>query len=231
MNKNTSILVLLVIAVGIVVWYFSTHRVPTPSQSQGTTSEEIPNSDSDQTISDGTITFGFPQTGFGLATTQEQILVQSYIPPCTEGFDYCLYYLGTRYDGTNFDSAGLGIKKREDLSAESLCLDTPPDGYDGTVAPDSTKSEDTYSASVFKNVSDAGAGHYATGDLYRLFYRAASSCYQFETRIGESQFSNYPAGSIKEFTDLDRTNLVKELNTVLSGISLPTNESNLFVSL
>src|SRR6266404_877354 len=75
----------------------------------------------------GAVSFGY--TGdFGLAVSPEQILVRSYIPPCDQGFDYCLYYTGSAYKNTSFESAGIRVKRRADLS-ENNCLTAQPDGY------------------------------------------------------------------------------------------------------
>lgn len=52
---------------------------------------------------------------FGLAVHRHQLPVQSTIPPCDEGFDYCLYYLGGQFAGTNFRNAGIRIERRDDL--------------------------------------------------------------------------------------------------------------------
>src|SRR5690606_21204076 len=66
---------------------------------------------------------------FGLAVHRDQMLVTSVIPPCDDGFDYCLYYLGEEFAGTNFRSAGIRIERREDLETAASCLTTPPRGY------------------------------------------------------------------------------------------------------
>lgn len=182
-----------------------------------------------QTVSDGTISFGVPSADFGLATDQSQITVTAYIPPCDPDFDYCLYYDGTAYKGTNFESAGFRIEKRTDLATESLCLNAPPAGFDASIKPSSTKSGDAYSSSVFSNVGDAGAGHYASGMLYRLYVDADSSCYEFETRIGQTQFANYPAGAIQLFTPADLAQVQSELDGILADISLSSSgEKGLF---
>jgi len=171
-----------------------------------------------QTVSDGTITFGYNSPEWGLATTPEQVLAHSYIPACDEGFAYCLYYNGSAYQGTNFESAGLTIKKRPDLATQSACLQAQPDGYAALVPLVATSSD--YVISKFAPLGDAGAGHYATDTLYRLSY--GSLCYEFRTRIGETQFANYPAGSIKQFTDADRTAVQQDLQSLISNISLPS---------
>ena len=188
----------------------------------------------DQSVSDGTIKFSYDSKSFGLATSKEQVLVQAYIPPCDENFNYCLYYVGDTYKGTNFESAGFRIQKRTDLSSENSCLTTPPSGFDPSKAPDRKSSGEGYSSSVFQNIGDAGAGHYASGSLYRLYIKAAtspnvtSSCYEFETRIGQTQFANYPAGAIKEFTSNDFDAMQAQLLGMISIVSLQSGSKDLF---
>jgi hypothetical protein len=181
-----------------------------------------------QSISDGTITVSYQGGEFGLATTPGQILVNSYIPPCDSNFDYCLYYNGSAYRGTNFESAGLRIKKRTDLSAERLCLNAPPEGFSATTTPAATASTNTYSTSVFSPVGDAAAGHFSKGSLYRLYLRGTSTCYEFETRVGQSQFQNYPSGTIKEFTAADQANVEAKLRSILNTVTLKNGERVMF---
>ena len=175
------------------------------------------------TTSDGTITFSIP-SDFGLATNQTQILAKSYIPSCDADFNYCLYYTGLAYQGTNFDSAGIRIDHRTDLTTTSACLTTPPTGFTN-FTPTSTTPGD-YSVSEFTPLGNAGAGHYAVGTLYRLEYNGA--CYEFETRIGQTQFANYPSGTIQQFTAADQASLQAEIQTILSGITLPSGETIVF---
>ncbi|MDB5239072.1 MAG: hypothetical protein JWO00_407 [Candidatus Parcubacteria bacterium] len=182
----------------------------------------------DTTVSDGTIIVSYPSLQYGLATNRAQVLVTSYIPPCDEGFSYCLYATSSAYKGTNFESAGIRIQKRTDLAAERACLNTPPAGFDASVKPDASTSTGAYASSKFAQVGDAGAGHYANGSLYRLFYRKNSSCYEFETRIGESQFMNYPAGTIKEFTVADREAVQSQLVQILDKVTLLSGDTHLF---
>ncbi len=175
------------------------------------------------TTSDGTITFSIP-SDFGLATNQTQILAKSYIPSCDADFNYCLYYTGLAYQGTNFDSAGIRIDHRTDLTTTSACLTTPPTGFTN-FTPTSTTPGD-YSVSEFTPLGNAGAGHYAVGTLYRVEYNGA--CYEFETRIGQTQFANYPSGTIQQFTAADQASLQAEIQTILSGITLPSGETIVF---
>lgn len=195
-----------ILVIGAVIIFGLTKKhddiVPTPTFSQ--------------VISTPEITFGYPED-FGLATNKNQVLAHAYIPPCGEGFDWCLYYNGKEYSGTNFESAGFRITRRSDLAESAqACLSTPPEGYDNFVP--TIVSADKYSTSVFAPLSDAGAGHYAFGALYRLYFGA--TCYEFEPRIGESQFTNYPAGAIQQFTDTDRQNLKARLIEIMDGITI-----------
>lgn len=176
-----------------------------------------------ETASDGTITFTVP-ADFALATSSQQITVHSYIPPCDADLEYCLYYNGTAYQGTNFDSAGIRIEERSDLTTQTACLTTPPTGFTN-FTPTSTTPGD-YSVSEFTPLGDAGAGHYSTGTLYRLEYNGA--CYEFETRIGQTQFANYPSGTIQQFTSADEAVLQTEIQNILNGITLPSGETIVF---
>jgi len=235
MERNTSailvsVLVVIIVA-GVGLWwsYFSaanlSNKPPAVLQNQGgnTSSEKF-----DQTISDGTITAAYPSSSFGLATKASQIVVPSNIPPCDQDFNYCLYYIGNKYRATNFESAGVRILKRKDLTTERLCQQTPPTGFDATIAPATTKSADAYSFSIFDNVGGAAAGNFATGSLYRLFIRSNSLCYEFETRVAQSQFSNYPSGTIDQFTASDQSEVQSQLADIVNTISLPGGQKDLF---
>lgn len=168
-----------------------------------------------QTVSDGIISFSVP-ADFALAVQGEPIQVQSYIPPCNEGFTYCLYDIGQTYLGTNFESVGIRIVKRTDLTTKQTCLTQQPDGYTGITPV--THEDANYATSVFAPLGDAAAGHYAKDQLYRL--SVGSSCYEFRTRIGSSQFANYPPGTIKEFSAEDEAAVQSSLDSILHGITL-----------
>jgi hypothetical protein len=231
------IIVVVVLTAG-VLWLVNSggqNGMITPADSASTTSSNtvpmlvlgIPTGTApagSQSVSDGTITLVYPTTDFGLATSSQQITARSYIPPCDADFTYCLYYVGTAYQGTNFDSAGIRVEKRTDLTTQAACLTTPPTGFTN-FTPTSTTVGD-YSVSEFTPLGDAGAGHFAKGTLYRLEYNGA--CYEFETRIGQSQFANYPAGTIQQFTDADEASLQAEIVEILNGILLSSGETVAF---
>jgi len=176
-----------------------------------------------QSVSDDNITMYYDET-FGLAVKPEQILVNSYIPPCDEDFNYCFYYYKDEYKDTNFDSAGIRIKKRTDLTS-SNCLIAPPEGFDSSIQPDATKVNSAYSISVFLNIGQGAAGYYTSGSLYRLYIKEIATCYELEARIGERQFDNYPIGTINQFTSNDREQVKIQLMKILKKITLKDGQT------
>ena len=205
---------LLVALIGVGIFVFYTRHYGEPA----VPSVELPSQEVEvieATVATPEISFGYPKE-FGLAVTQEQILVTAYIPPCSEGFDYCLYYNAHAYDGTNFESAGVRVKRRADLNGVTTCLTKSPEGYD-TLTPTLTVLGPP-SVSRFSPLGDAGAGHYAEGILYRLW--DDSTCFEFETRIGASQYANYAEGSIEEFTDGDRDAVEHLMRQILNSVTL-----------
>ena len=175
----------------------------------------------EQSVATPEITFTYPKA-FGLAVKEDQVMTTSYIPPCNAGFDYCLYYNGTSYGGTNFDSAGLRIERRLDLSEREVCLTTPPEGFENN-APVTLNSGE-YATSLFPEIGDAGAGHYAQGKLYRLSYKDA--CYEFETRISASQYANYEPGTLVEFTETNRALLQADLEAIVQSITFTDSKES-----
>ncbi|MES2623559.1 MAG: hypothetical protein V4576_04115 [Patescibacteria group bacterium] len=172
------------------------------------------------THSNGTITFTTP-SDFGLATTKEQILVNSYIPPCEENFDYCLYYNGNEFKNTNFGGVGIRIKKRADLPQVSQCLTAQPLGFTNMKST-IVASSSLYSVSLFAPIGDAAMGHYAAGELYRLAYNG--TCHEFETRISATRFENYPEGSITEFGTTSQALVNGKIKDMLNSVTLNSGE-------
>jgi hypothetical protein len=171
------------------------------------------------TIAGGGVTFEVP-SDFGLAVNDEQLLVESVIPPCSSGFDYCLYYHSDRYENTNFESAGLRIEERIDLASGDTCLTALPAGYNNLI-PETT-STSTYSLSIFSPLADAAAGHYTEGALYRLAFEGR--CIELEKRIGLSQFENFETAAVLEFTDADKENVDDKLHAILQGVRFTDDE-------
>ncbi len=223
-KQGKTIVAVLAFIVVIIAIIFVVRQGRETTPSAYTPPTETPSTPASDTTSDGTISFSRP-ADFGLAVTMEQIPVSSYIPPCIE-FTYCLYYSGAAYVGSNFESAGLSILNRSsgpDFSTQTACLTIQPDGYSG-LSPKIAHHTD-YAIGVFAPIGDAAAGHYANGEEYRLF--TDGKCYQFDIRIGETQFANYPAGTIKEFTASQRTALLAQLRSMVSGIKLVKSSSTL----
>jgi hypothetical protein len=157
---------------------------------------------------------------YALVTAPETLPVQSYIPACAQGFEYCVYRAGDQYKGTTFESAGVAINVMSNLSTESTCLNTPPTGYSANTKPANTYSGDTYATSRFGNLSDAATGHYSSGQLYRLYNRTNASCTEFMAQVGQSQFANYPPGAIVQFTATDQANVEAEMHAFLSTVTV-----------
>jgi len=67
-------------------------------------------------------------------------------------------------------------------------------------------------------LSDAAAGHFAATVFYRLW--TAPRCYEIDTRIGQSDFGNYPSGTIQQFTPQDQTVLQSEIGQILGTLKL-----------
>src|SRR5262245_50629843 len=97
------VVVILLLVGGGYAWYRYNIQISTTT---------VPGADNTQlagqtlTLAGGEVSIDQPQIPWALAVSADQVLVHSYIPPCEEGFDYCIYYNGDRYVGTNFESAG-----------------------------------------------------------------------------------------------------------------------------
>ena len=146
------------------------------------------------------------------------------IPPCDPDFGACLYLAADTYAGTNFESAGLRISARPDLTTVEACLSEPPLGYAG-LTPVATEGE-RYSVATFAGIGDAGAGHFAEGSLYRL--AADGMCVEFETRIGQTQLGNYEPGAIRPFTDEDKAAVLALFADILASVTLADGTAVLF---
>lgn len=167
----------------------------------------------------GELSFEVPE-GFGLAVTEAQVLVDASVPPCSEDFDYCIYYNDPQYANTNFESAGVRLSEREDLATAEACLTTPPAGYTDLTPTESTG--EGYTMSSFAPLRNAATGQASTGSLYRI--STESSCYEFETRIGWSNFENAATGT-EEFAVADRTAVEERLAEVLNTIRFTDREN------
>lgn len=214
-SKNILIALALLAAIGTIAFLLIRQPSTTEPPTIATSTPQV--ATTTESISDGTITLAYTSQEFGLAVSPEQVLVRSYIPPCGDDFSYCFYYIAPDYQGTNFENAGFRVRKRDDLATQTQCLQTLPEGYAGITSKVSPSAN--FSTSVFSPLGDAGAGHYANGALYRLAYKG--SCYEFETRIGATQYANYPRGTIKEFMPADQRAMNEKLLQLLKNVTLP----------
>lgn len=197
---------------------------PTASRAAGG-EEPIDDATLDTTLvlADGQVLISYPP-GFELAVTTDQLVLDAHIPPCDEGFDYCIYIGPVEFEGTTFASAGLGIEARVDLTNEADCMLTQPDGYRDLVPVVAGASD--FATTLYHGIDQGTAGHYSTGTLGRLYYD--SVCYEFETRVAQSQYANYPTGTIEEFDAADQVRTSERLMAVMARVALPDGRDSLW---
>lgn len=220
-----TIVLLVVIFIGLIFWQNKQNSSDGMAEENAfaSTTETF-----DQSISDETVKISYSSGLFGLAVNPTQILVNSNIPPCDESFEYCIYYNADMFKDTNFESAGLRIKKRVDLKNETTCLNTPPAGYDNSVLPNTKIPKDAYSTAIFEGMGNSSAGNLVRGSNYRLYFKKNASCYELESRVAYSQFDNYPKGSIKQFGDSAIALMEGRLKNIIKSVTLPDGQVNIF---
>lgn len=172
---------------------------------------------SDKSVSDGVISFNIPDD-FGLATTPFQILSKYTVPPCAVGFAYCLYYSGDRYQGTNFDSAGLAISIHKDAVNKQVCLIELDDGYSDPSVKIVEHGE--YAMSIFHHTDPTDTDHSDTAEQYRLYTQ--DTCYQFSLFVAQTQ-----QGSGRDLTQSDKIALMERLRAALRSVVLVLSDEKL----
>jgi hypothetical protein len=227
-GMNKTFLAILIIFIAVAAFVFLKTSKPKPTQESqnigGTPSTSMPSYNNGQSVNSvNNLVFSVPKD-FGLATSKDQIPKIGYIPSCNEPFDYCIYYKGTDYTGTNFESAGVKIQERKELSTEDTCLNEQPLGFEGRVSVKTSGSD--YKLGTFKDMSNAAAGHSTKGNIYRIFNK--NDCYEIETRIGQTNFQNYEPGTINEFTESDSKDIESMLNFVIKAIKLKDTGTEIF---
>lgn len=184
----------------------------------------------DQSIEDSVIKVEYSTKDFGLAINPSQILLETEFLPCDTtletGFDYCLYYLGDEVEGGDFESAGMRIKKRPDLSSENTCLNTSPRRFEANLVPNTLKPQENVSTSVFSGLSDSGAGYVSTASLYRLFDKESKACYEFETKVIHK--SDDPEDPISSRVQEDRDKLKAIFDSVLDRVLIAGDFGDVF---
>jgi len=212
---KTLVTVVGLVLIGFGLWYWLAPHKSAPASVEGV---YVPDN---SFVSPAGLGLRYATSTYSLAKAPGQISVTSYIPPCESNFEYCIYRTRADYQGTNFESAGLRVKERVDLSEKTACLTTPPEGFDDLHAK--TREGAGYATVVFAPIGDAAAGHYSSGALYRVTF--GTTCYEFETRIGESQLANYPEGSITLFTSDDRAAVYAELVEMLNTANIASSNT------
>ncbi|MGH7174839.1 MAG: hypothetical protein ACREGR_00575 [Minisyncoccia bacterium] len=205
-------LILAIILIGGAVWYF-TSGPSAPGSNAATTTPPVETTTTSQGLT-------FAIGSYALATAGESLLSTSSVPPCDQGFDYCIYKHDSEFAGTNFDSAGLSITARPDLVTQSTCLTTAPAGYASSIAPSSTSSGTDYAASVFADLAGGAAGHEVVNSYYRLYQSASGACTELVLRVAQTAYGNYPPGTIQEFTTTDQAQVISELQSILASTTL-----------
>ncbi len=208
-----AIVVMVLLGLGAVCLFSDKERGMPVGQTATSTETGQANAQTVTTPAGLSFTYADP---YGLATSPEQVLVKSYIPSCLGDFDYCIYRTGDQYAGTNFESAGIAIQQRKDLTTKTACLTEPPMGYENQKV--TTLDQSGYATSVSGPLGNGAAGHYSDGYQYRLWY--GTTCYEFNAQIGESNYGNYPTGTKTEFTAADRAAVMKELTGILAHMSV-----------
>lgn len=216
MNKNTLItlilVLLLVVTVGILVSKNNSNPQDSTENNDGNSSEQV-EADSTQIITDPELGYSisYPETFTALSEAEQDILPSlGYVPPCDENHSNCLYYIGTEFEGTNFDSAGISTKNLIDTGEENCTSFN-----EAYTLPDSEISTEEIDSNLFyvARSGNAGAGHMAEETLYRTYH--SNTCVEITTRIGYSQFGNYPEGSVEEFTAEDKNELMNSMKEVV----------------
>jgi hypothetical protein len=209
-NLVIMVVVLLIILLGALYFARPVAPIGAVPANNGTAANTQPQS----VTTPGGLTFSYADP-YALAATPEEVQAQAVIPACDQGFQYCIYRTGTQYAGTNFESAGISINERADLSSQATCITTQPEGYTG-LKP-TTKSQNGFVTGVFA-VGGAAAGSSESGAVYRAW--DGKTCHELRTRVAESQFANYPAGSKVEFTSADRQQVFVELQSILNEMTI-----------
>lgn len=165
----------------------------------------------------------FDEKQYRLATHGESIAGEGVIPPCDEGFTYCIYRKKSDFADSTFLSAGLRVLERADLTDRATCLSTPPKGYE-SIKPIVRDRAGSPGTSAFAPLGGAAAGHSVWGALYRLSF--GTSCYEFEARVGASQYANYEPGTIQEFTREQQETVFAELIDVLNATTIDEGKTH-----
>ena len=214
--KTTNLITLIVVLVVVLVVVLAFARpVQAPVYQNGQEQTQTQPAAQAQTVTTGGLSFSYTEP-FALATTPEQILAKVVIPACDQGFDYCVYYNGTEYANTNFESAGVSVAEHKELPSQASCVTAQPSGYHGLKPK--TSSQNGVVIGAYSPIGGGAAGSSESGAEYHVW--TGSTCYFVRTRVAQAQFANYPAGTKVEFTTANRDAVFGELQNILDGMSV-----------
>lgn len=161
-------------------------------------------------------TFTYP-ADFNVVKNDSQLEHAYQGAPCMSNFNFCIYYNGTLYEHTNFESASVQIRQRDDLNEnETLCLEEQPEG--NTDLSFEIRTGNLYSTSLFNNMYYSDIFDNVSRVIYRLYYN--DMCYEFETRIVTQTFQNLNQEQGETFTMTDQRVIEDKLESVIRSIRL-----------
>jgi hypothetical protein len=213
--------VLSALVIFALIWYAGNRQesvpptpLPTPVTSAPTpepVTPPAPPAEETKTYTDEKAGFSvtYPVSIMPTADKQDMQL-SGYIPVCDPDVAIACFPIGKApYAGKNFENAAFAVHVQPKLKTDATC---------SAIKPQSGETADggaTIGGIAFKKFAfgDAAAGHQLSGERYRVFRNG--NCYELATSTGTTTFENYPAGTILKFTDQDRADVQRVLDTML----------------
>jgi hypothetical protein len=164
-----------------------------------------------RTIDIGLLTLHYPSR-FHVATYPDGSLPATYIPLCRERFSVCVYVKG---DDQEFTGAAVRVDSTPVTSRDECLRPTGPE------QPPVVRVEQTYALSAIRHYDpgESGFGHYASGELYRLF--VGNSCYELEARL---IWQARQPRLTKDLTRDTRMAIERDLHRIVQSTTLATGQ-------
>ncbi|MFA5854648.1 MAG: hypothetical protein WC866_06275 [Patescibacteria group bacterium] len=151
----------------------------------------------------------YPDTILHTEDTQDMQL-SGYIPVCDPDYAVvCFPIPKDAYAGTNFGSAAFAVHLRDDLKTSSAC-ETWQGGE--LVDGDATINGTSYKKFSY---SEGAMSHRLDGENYRTF--RDGTCFELSTRVATTVFEVYEPGTVKLFSDANRSALQAALDAMLTS--------------
>lgn len=151
----------------------------------------------ERSISDRTVRMFYTKE-YSLASYLYEVPTQFLSSPCAEGFLYCVYYVGSAYDQSNFDSAGFSMIRFPDMFEYMMPSDCVTDKANHT---------DSYTAGGDVARIESYPDHTVTTHSHRLL--VGNNCYEFVSRI-----------SVRNDQEFDSADLEKTFDRFFGAIEL-----------